>query len=85
VYVERNRDRIHSTTGPVGGSYPLDVPVDDIGPPPGDGQACAGRHDWAVGMGAVDADSTAGRMTSEGASDRVMRQPVGRHQARAKM
>jgi hypothetical protein len=70
VEVERNPDQINSPTGPVGGSYLTDKPIQDVGEPPQEGRSCEGRYLWARQMGAIDADSTLVRVTVEGRSDR---------------
>ncbi|BCJ65726.1 hypothetical protein GCM10009779_02310 [Polymorphospora rubra] len=72
VTVESNPDRITSRTGPIGGSYVVAKPIQDIGEPPIKENSCVGRYDWAYAMGGVDADSTAARVIIEGLTETVV-------------
>lgn len=66
VTVERNPDRIHTKDGPVGGFYVMDLPIDEVGPPPDGADSCVGRYEWAMAKGASTADSTTVRVSLRG-------------------
>ena len=72
VAVESNPDRISTRTGPIGGSYLIARPIQDVGKPPNNENNCIGRYDWAHAMGGIDADSTSARLTIEGLTDKTV-------------
>ena len=50
VVVEADADNIDVGGSPVGGSYIVGRPIEDVGRPPNNSDDCVGRFSWARGM-----------------------------------
>jgi len=72
ITVETNPDRISTRSGPIGGSYVVSTPIQDIGEPPNRQNNCIGRYEWAHSIGGIDADSTTARVTIDGLTEKTV-------------